>query len=310
MRKIYIFLLSGVLMLSFIGCGRANKNTETSLVQTSKSNVNAETSKSEKQVYLINHLIDKDSQSQIDQIFQKADISKKRREVFWNHVNQINTCKGFKDLKKGYKEQTATEQEYDPYALQDSWNEAHPDFVGYNCRITAFSLMGDYITMKDTSKYNDQNLFMDLEALNEDNSACIADNDLERFKTLYSTYSTENTKDINTHLKVVQRAWKKAGITFRKNSYMSLISIFFHDQFSEKENELMIGHTGVLFDMGKDGLFFVEKLAFQEPYDVVKFSSRQELSDYIMEKYDVDQNQPTARPFIMENDQLINTNET
>lgn len=41
-------------------------------------------------------------------------------------------------------------------------------------------------------------------------------------------------------MKVVQDAWKKAGITFHENPYMSLISIFFHDQFSEDENDQLM----------------------------------------------------------------------
>ena len=56
----------------------------------------------------------------------------------------------------------------------------------------------------------------------------------------------------------------------------------------------------------RDGqLYFIEKLAFQEPYQMIKFSSRQDLSDYLMNKYDIEKNQPNARPFVMENDQLI-----
>lgn len=259
----------------------------------------------EKALYPVNYLIDKDSQKQLDQVFAAAGISETRRNVFWNHVDQFNSCDGFKDLKPGWHNQSPAALTYDPYDLQDAWAAVHPDFPGYNCRITAFSLMGDFIDIEDTSSYNDLNLFMDIEALEADPSALIKADDMERFKTLYSTYATENTKNIKKHVRVVQNAWKKAGITFRENHAVSLISIYFHDQFSEEENELAIGHTGVLFDLGEKGLLFVEKLAFQEPYDVIRFKSRQELADYMMAKYDLDQNQPTARPFIMENDQLM-----
>ncbi len=305
MKKKLILLMFGILVLSFTGCQKIEKNPDTSMEQTSEGNSEEEVTESGKRLYMVNYLLDEDSKIQVDKLFTQAGISEERRKVFWNHVEQINACEGVKELKAGYHEQSAAEIEYDPYALQDAWNTASPEFVGYNCRITAFSLMGDYIDIADTSEYNDANLFLDIEALGADDSACIKADDLERFKTLFSTYSTENTKDMSTHLEVVRKAWKKAGITFCENPYMSLISIFFHDQFSEDENELSIGHTGVLFDMGKEGLFFVEKRAFQEPYDVIRFDSRQELADYMLEKYDLGFNQPTARPFIMENDQLM-----
>jgi len=259
----------------------------------------------DKAVYPVNYLMDEEAQKQLEQVFEAAGISEERREVFWNHVRQVNGCDGFRNLKPGWHNQSPADLPYDPYNLQDAWTTAYPDFPGYNCRITAFSLMGDFIDIADTSEYNDLNLFMDIEALEADSSALFKEGDMERFKTLYSTYAAENTKSVKKHVSTVQKAWKKAGITFHESPGVSLISIYFHDQFSEDENELAIGHTGVLFDLDGEGLLFLEKLAFQEPYDVIRFKSRQELADYMMTKYDLNQNQPTAPPFIMENDQLM-----
>ena len=50
---------------------------------------------------------------------------------------------------------------------------------------------------------------------------------------------------------------------------------------------------------------FIEKLAFQEPYQAILFANRTELSDYLMNRYDIEWEQPNAIPFIMENDQLM-----
>ena len=52
-------------------------------------------------------------------------------------------------------------------------------------------------------------------------------------------------------------------------------------------------------------LLFVEKLAFQEPYQAIIFDNRTQLSDYLMNHYDVEWEQPNAIPFIMENDVLM-----
>lgn len=89
-----------------------------------------------------------------------------------------------------------------------------------------------------------------------------------------------------------------------KDSPVSLISVYFDDE----EGFLFIGHVGVLISLGNQELLFIEKVAFQEPYQAIKFSNRQELNDYLMEKYDVSWGQETARPFIMENDQLMREN--
>ena len=56
----------------------------------------------------------------------------------------------------------------------------------------------------------------------------------------------------------------------------------------------------------EDGSFcLVEKVAFQEPYRLVKLQNRAELRDYLMAKYDTSWGQDTTRPFIMENDSLM-----
>ena len=62
---------------------------------------------------------------------------------------------------------------------------------------------------------------------------------------------------------------------------------------------------GVLLPAEDGSLYFVEKVAFQEPYRLVKLRNRTELSDYLMEKYDTAWDQDTTRPFIMENDSLM-----
>ena len=89
------------------------------------------------------------------------------------------------------------------------------------------------------------------------------------------------------------------------DSEAHLISVIFHDKFSDDENTLSVGHAGVLLPSEDGTLYFLEKVAFQEPYRLLKFQNRTELSDYLMEKYDTAWGQDTARPFIMENDALM-----
>ena len=80
---------------------------------------------------------------------------------------------------------------------------------------------------------------------------------------------------------------------------------FFHDKPTEEESLLFVGHVGVLLTAEDGTLHFVEKVAFQEPYRLVKLRNRAELRDYLMAKYDTSWGQDTTRPFIMENDSLM-----
>ena len=99
----------------------------------------------------------------------------------------------------------------------------------------------------------------------------------------------------------MQEDWKNKEIEFLKGEKSSIISVFFHDEFEY----LFIGHMGALIHMEDGKLLFIEKLTFQAPYQDIKFDNRVDLNDYLMNKYDISWNQPTAKPFIMENDQLL-----
>ena len=113
-----------------------------------------------------------------------------------------------------------------------------------------------------------------------------------------------DSTEVEAQVKVLQEDWASRGIAFA-NSEASMISVVFHDKFSDEDNTLFIGHVGVLLPAEDGTLYFIEKVAFQEPYRLVKLQNRTELSDYLMEKYDTSWGQDTTRPFIMENDTLM-----
>ena len=80
---------------------------------------------------------------------------------------------------------------------------------------------------------------------------------------------------------------------------------FFRDKLTEAESLLFVGHVGVLLTAEDGTLYFVEKVAFQEPYRLTKFESRAALKSYLMAKYDTGWGQDTTPPFLMENDVLM-----
>ena len=249
------------------------------------------------------NLTDEASREKLTGLMEKAGISEDRRKVFFDHVDQFNGAVSPEELTDGMEKLDITATKYDPYVMQDEWAAAYPDFMGYNCRITAFGLLGDYMELPADQTVREDLLFLDFASLEADSAAIPEPDDLARFKTLYGAVPTQASKDVNTHVELLQQAWADRGVSFKDNDTASLVSVFFHDDLDG--DVLSIGHVGVLFEAGEDELYFVEKIAFQAPYQLDRFSSRAELSDYLMTKYDVSFNQPTASPFIMENDQLI-----
>ena len=291
------------LLLTFtaMGSGTAIDNT------LALEDKNAQVAKSEIEVSYTN-LADDKSQALGKTILQGAGISQARQKVLFDHVNQFNQVVGDKALAKDFEKGKATETKYDPFAVGELWQKKQPNFMGYNCRITAYSLFADNLSLgtgKIPQKSENGILDFDLIALKQDKSAMVGKKDLEGFKALYTDVPTSLTKDENIHLKNMQKAWQQRGLSFKKNSKVSLISFVIHDLAEADKSYLFVGHVGLLFPKEDGGFYFLEKVAFQEPYRLNDFPSKKALWDYLMDKYDTDFNQETARPFIMENDQLM-----
>ena len=144
---------------------------------------------------------------------------------------------------------------------------------------------------------------MDLETLAAD-SAVLCGDSTSKFCALFAPVTAADTTEVADQVKALQAGWSERGISF-EDSTARLISVVLHDRFSDTDNTLFIGHVGVLLPAEDGSLYFIEKVAFQEPYRLVKIQNRTELSDYLMEKYDTAWGQDTTRPFIMENDELM-----
>ena len=183
----------------------------------------------------------------------------------------------------------------------EKWDVEYPAFIGYNCRIVSYDLMKDAIDIGKVDTRNSDWMVFDENALEYNPIEVFTKEEHQGFKTLFSSVPAELTKDISLHLENVKEDWKSKEIEFSDSDKRSIISVFFHDE----EGYLFIGHMGVLIPNQDGELLFIEKLSFHQPYQAVKFDNRTELNDYLMNKYDISWGQETAKPFIMENDQLL-----
>lgn len=248
------------------------------------------------------NLVDPVAQAEVRTAMEYAGIAPENIDSFFQDVDSFNTTVERTTLvPAGFTTIDATEPEYDLMSMIDLWDAENPLFIGYNCRLTTFDLMKDLITVTNPDTTTANWMMFDKNALEYNPKKLFTDAEYQDFQTLFGSVPAEKTKDIQVHLKNVQAEWARKGITFNTSDRLSVISVFFHDF----EDYLFIGHMGVLIETEDGGLLFIEKLAFQAPYQAVKFNNRTELNDYLMTKYDVSYNQPEAKPFIMENDQLL-----
>lgn len=248
------------------------------------------------------NLVDPASQAEVREAMTYAGIAPENIDSFFQDVNSFNaTVKQTTLVPTGFRTIKAIEPEYDLVSMIDLWDAKNPLFIGYNCRLTTFDLLKDLIKVANPDTTDADWMVFDKNALEYNPKKLFTDVQFQDFQTLFGSVPAEKTKDIQVHLKNVQADWARKGITFNTNDRLSVISVFFHDF----EDYLFIGHMGVLIETKGGGLLFIEKLAFQAPYQAVKFNNRLELNDYLMTKYDVSYNQPEAKPFIMENNQLM-----
>ena len=281
-----------LIAFAFAGCVTNNALTERrpALAKIEYSNIN-----------------DDDSRQLLRKLLSDAEVSEDRIQVFFSRVDSFNENVREAWLTTGFEEAKPMETKYDPYEMQDTWMAKNGNFPGYNCRITAMELFGDFLSAGDSTPVDaagEDVLFMDEETLRTDPEA-LGGSSLTDFRALYSAMRAEDTTDVQRHVQAVREEWKSRGISFRENERIRLIAVFFHDKPTEEESILFVGHVGVLLTADDGTLYFVEKVAFQEPYRLLRFADRTELSDYLMGKYDVSWGQSTARPFIMENDELM-----
>ena len=254
------------------------------------------------------NLNDSVSRKLLEDIFSGAGVSGSRIQGFFNRVDSFNESMREEWLTTGFEEAELLYTKYDPYAMQDEWTAKNGTFPGYNCRITAMSLFGDFLSVSADSQINagEDVLFVDEETLKADPDA-LGGSSLADFRALYSSMKAEDTTEIRRHVQTVQEEWASRGVTFRENERIRLITVFFHDKPAEEGSLLFVGHAGVLLTAEDGTLYFAEKVAFQEPYRLLRFADRTALSDYLMGKYDTSWGQDTASPFIMENDKLMDT---
>ncbi len=258
---------------------------------------------------MYSNISDENSQKMIQKLLLEAGISQSNVDSFLKNVQFFNNSIENTSLIGDFTVIDSLNPEYNFEKITELWDTKNPDFIGFNCRITSFGFFSDLITSTGTNSLNTDNLMFDLNSLENLPSHITISPDQEViFKNFYAQIATPRTKDLAVHIKSVQDAWKDRGIDFifkNDKTKASIISLFLHSNEENEESYLFVGHTGIAIPLANNEILFIEKLAFQEPYQAIKFADRNALIGYLMTKYDTDYNQANARPFVMENGELI-----
>ncbi len=254
---------------------------------------------------LYNNLITEKSQKDLKSIMKESNISQGNIDRFFEQVDFFNTNVDNSLLVENDYKKTNEIPEYDVYSMQDQLFEKYPEFAGINCRITTFGLISDKMKIENEGRPNLSAVEIDNSSFNNPPVPTLEEDEISKFNKFYSAIKTSNTGDYKVHLEKIKNFWEENGISFPDNGKYSIISVYVFSSLDENNNELFVGHTGLLFPLADGRLMLLEKLAFTAPYQAVVFKNRKDLYDYLMKLYDFSSEAYPAKPLIFENHNLL-----
>ena len=238
------------------------------------------------------NMASRDSADEVRALLE-AQLDKDSVENYMKQVNEYNEIVGSVGLQGDFTKFATTE--YDVEKISKLWREKKGDFVGTNCRLNSFFLLKNNIEVPGI-KSDSELLFLDNDAI--DKGKLFDAKDKEAFNVLFSRVKTEATEDVKVHAKNMEKYFE--NIKFDENARM--LSVVLHDNLDGEY--LFVGHVGVMVP-DKDGFLFVEKLTFEEPYQAIKFATKEDCYKYLQGKYADYTGEGLAKPFIMDNNKMV-----
>ena len=181
----------------------------------------------------------------------------------------------------------------------DGWEQDH-DYSDTDCRMTAFLLL-DGLLHADTTEdsYEGTYLMFDMEAIEDSDRYEIIKTNIDMFATLYGEKAVTDKKNPEA---TFSDSWKHYGFEIDSDR-ISLLSIVIYDPYSEV---VFVGHTGILIEYS-DYYLFVEKIAFEQPYQATKVHTMEELLNIMSLRPEYFGEEGEAGPFVYNNGEYIGT---
>ena len=287
-KKLATLGLCSTLLLTLVACSQVQKSsdgtTDTSITQAQSNQV------SWKATY--SNMNSKPSEEEVRKVLA-AYLDEDSVDAFFNLVNDYNETVGSVGLTGDFS--TFTKNEYDVEKISNLWTPKKGDFVGTNCRINSYCLLRNSIEIPKLEK-DDSLLFVDNDAI--DKGKVFGAEDKDAFDILFSRVKTEAITDVKVHAAKMEQFLSQ--FKFSENARM--LSVVVHDDLDGQS--LFIGHVGILVP-SEDGYLFVEKITFEEPYQAIKFATKEDCYKYLDTKYENYTGEGLAKPFIMDNDKWV-----
>ena len=245
------------------------------------------------------NLVDESSLNQVLEILATTDLPAENIANFKRQVQYYYQVVGTDQMVGNWS--TLASPTYDPYLLKDKWAAKH-HYPGYNCRLTAFTLMKNYYQITTLQTQVPEYLIFDHQTLKENQ---VDKQELLNFNNLFPAFATNESTNSAYQANVITVNLEKQQIYFPESN-VKLVRVFLHNNITLNKNDFLLfpGHVGILIKQPQQYLF-IEKLSFSDPYQAIIFYSLEQLATYLLQQYDTSAFEPISAPIITINNDIL-----
>lgn len=294
MKNILKILLTLTMALLFISCAPKTNDHGNEASQVDKQNETPNDKDDDTIMYT--NLSSDETKDELKNALLDKGLNEGDVDSFMSNLDKYNESAETSELASSF---TKYSDDVAYNNSMDKFTEKNPDFLGINCRITTFSLMKN--SMDVNKELEDKSSVLDFDKKAISDKSLLSEDDMKKFITYYAPINVKDEKAKYEDL--ITKEFSERGIKFN-NDNIKVVSVYLNSNDEIDGNILFIGHTGLMYeDQGK--FYFLEKLSFQEPYQLLRFNSKKEIYNYLMKKYNQDMGEGTHEAIITENDKVF-----
>lgn len=294
MKNILKILLTLTMALLFVSCAPKTNDHGNEASQVDKQNETPNDKDDDTIMYT--NLSSDETKNELKNALLDKGLNEGDVDSFMSNLDTYNESADTSELASNF---TKYSDDVAYNNSMDKFTEKNPDFLGINCRITTFSLMKN--SMDVNKELEDKSSVLDFDKKAISDKSLLSEDEMKKFITYYAPINVKDEKA--NYEDLITKEFDERGIKFN-NDKIKVISVYLNSKDEIDGNILFIGHTGLMYEnQGK--FYFLEKLSFQEPYQLLKFNSKKEIHDYLMKKYNQDMGEATHEAIITENDKVF-----
>lgn len=287
MKKLLILLMSLSMALLLISCSPKTNDTE--------NQTNAPSDKDDETI-MFNNIVSDETKNELKKTLLDKNLDEDDVNFFINSVDEYNKAADKNELKSDY---TKYSEDITYNKSIDKYIEKNPDFIGINCRITTFSLVKN--SLKVEKELDDKSSVLDFDKKAISDKSILSSDELNKFIAYFAPINVSDAD--GKYEDLITNEFVKRGIKFN-NDNVKLVSVYINSNDEIDGNIFFVGHTGLMYK-GNNDYYFIEKLSFQEPYQMLKFKNKKALYDYLINKYNIKLDENSHDAIITENDKLF-----